>query len=240
MEFFGMVVNAFPSHFEGSVVDFGSLAINGGPHDLFASRRYIGVDVAPGPNVDVVWDGSPTPLEPETFDVAMSSECFEHNSSWPSTLSDMLRLVRPGGVIVISCAGIGRPEHGTPRSDGGFSAPLLAGGTDVYYRNLSAEILESKFGELASNEWRYVTVENRSHADIYMVAVKSPIDESEAKRFANLAESITEDFSRQRRPRMRSVALRLLGDRRYSAWRGMGAAKIRGFRHRWLRGVDGA
>jgi hypothetical protein len=47
----------------------------------------------------------------------------------------MYDTLRPGGILVITCAGIGRPEHGTHESNGWCSP-----GTLDYYQNLSNEM----------------------------------------------------------------------------------------------------
>lgn len=97
MLFFGDVVAAFPGHFAGRVLDIGSLDINGGPHTLFTSAEYVGVDLGSGPNVTHVGRGEDLTLPDGRFDVAMSSECFEHNRAWRATVSNMIRMTRRGG-----------------------------------------------------------------------------------------------------------------------------------------------
>jgi 2-polyprenyl-3-methyl-5-hydroxy-6-metoxy-1,4-benzoquinol methylase len=58
------------------------------------------------------------------FDVVISCEVMEHNPFWVATLTNMIRLLKPGGLLVMSCATIGRKEHGTARSLPGAS-PLM-------------------------------------------------------------------------------------------------------------------
>ena len=52
----------------------------------------------------------------------------------------MLRMCRPGGLILISCASTGRKEHGTTRTNPDASPFTVAARWD-YYRNLSAQTL---------------------------------------------------------------------------------------------------
>ena len=170
MRFFGMVADAFPGHFEGRVLDVGALDVNGGPHNQISPSEYVGVDLAEGPNITLVARGEDLQFPTGHFDVAMSSECFEHNPAWQSTLHNMIRMTRPSGLIVFSCATTGRPEHGTSRSDGGFGAPLAVELGQEYYRNVSAGVVRRVVddGKLAG----YFTVVNDRIFDLYFVGIK--------------------------------------------------------------------
>jgi SAM-dependent methyltransferase len=68
------------------------------------------------------------------FDVVISCECFEHDKYWEKTFQKMIDLVREGGLVIFSCATIGRPEHGTTRT-----SPADAPFTNDYYLNLREE-----------------------------------------------------------------------------------------------------
>lgn len=131
---------AHPEHFKNTkVVEIGSLDINGTVRDFFDSPSwYIGIDVGPGPGVDIVANGAEWDGPSEYFDVAISAECFEHNPQWRETFHNMVRMTRPGGLVIFTCAGKDRPEHGTSRSDVG-SSPLTVGLGWEYYRNLEKD-----------------------------------------------------------------------------------------------------
>jgi len=94
------------------VLDIGSLDINGNNRGLFDPPfNYTGVDVAPGPNVDVVCLGHEYKGGP--FDVVLSTECLEHDPHAMVTMRNMHNLLRPGGLLLITCATTGRGRHGT-------------------------------------------------------------------------------------------------------------------------------
>lgn len=140
MKFVETLKLEFPHYFTNqTVAEIGSLNINGSIRDFFESCHYTGFDVAEGAGVDQVIQGQLVGEATGHYDVTISCECFEHNPYWVETFSNMLRLTRPGGLVVMSCATHGRPEHGTRRSDE-YSAPLATQvGWQDYYQNLSSD-----------------------------------------------------------------------------------------------------
>lgn len=114
------------------VLDVGSLDINGNNRFLFDGGTYTGIDVGPGPNVDVVAlaheiDGP--------FDVVISTECFEHDVHYVKSIQNIVRILANGGLFLFTCATMGRPEHGTTRTNK-KDCPLL---TSDYYKNLTEQ-----------------------------------------------------------------------------------------------------
>lgn len=81
----------------------------------------------------------------------------------------MIRMCKPGGGIVITCAGLGRPEHGTSRTSISASLTSSALGDD-YYSNLSIADFKNTglLGSLA--DYRYAT--NVQACDFYFVGLK--------------------------------------------------------------------
>lgn len=130
------VQSMFPEEFsrEGAkVLDCGSLDINGCNRGLFSTKDYTGIDLGPGRNVDVVSRIHEFAAADGTFDIVISTECLEHDRFWAESLRNMYRVCKPGGLMVLSCATTGRPEHGTRASEKEAS-PF----TNDYYRNLTA------------------------------------------------------------------------------------------------------
>ena len=78
---------------------------------VFSNCEYIGVDIAEGPGVDVVCKGQNLQYESAAFDVVVSCECFEHNPFWKETFTNMLRMLKPVEICLITCATLGRKEH---------------------------------------------------------------------------------------------------------------------------------
>ena len=66
-----------PEYFIGTqVLDIGSLDINGNNRYLFDNCDYTGIDIGPGPNVDIICSGHEFKSD-EEFDVIISTECLE-------------------------------------------------------------------------------------------------------------------------------------------------------------------
>lgn len=120
------------------VLDIGSLDINGSCKRFFSSQFYIGCDIGKGKAVDIVSPAHLLTFRDGFFDCIISCEAFEHDKYLPSTLINALRMLRPGGLFVFTCATEGREEHGT--SD---KFPESSPHTHEYYRNVTVKMIES-------------------------------------------------------------------------------------------------
>lgn len=138
LEFINILSNSFPSFFSNKkVVEIGSWDTNGSVRQYFNNCEYIGVDVSEGPGVDLVTKGEDISLPSGSFDVTISCECFEHNPEWQATIKNMIRLLKPGGLCIITCATTGRSEHGTRRTNPNASlTALVSSENSDYYKNL--------------------------------------------------------------------------------------------------------
>lgn len=134
------VQSKFPDYFVNKkVLDCGSLDINGNNRYLFTNCEYIGLDVGPGKNVDVI---SPIHLyeaPDESYDFIISTECFEHDKFYPLSLKNIVRMLKSKGMFLFTCASYGRPEHGTKRTGTAGNSPLTAELEEFedYYKNLN-------------------------------------------------------------------------------------------------------
>ena len=167
--FFEKVKELYPEHFRWrNVIEIGSLDINGSVRDMFELCNYVGFDVGPGPGVDYAIPGQMVRYPDNSFDVAISAECFEHNPYYVETFENMWRMTKPGGLVTFTCAGIGRPEHGTARTDMG-SSPLTVGLGWDYYKNLEPEDFFEQMVELDISGHFY---QNHVNQDLYFWSIK--------------------------------------------------------------------
>ena len=153
--FIARVKERYPDSFNNKkVLEVGSLDINGSVRPFFTRCNYTGLDIIEGPGVDVV---SPVHLyEPaELFDTIISTEMLEHDSHWKKSLKQMVDLLKPGGLLVITAAGTGRPEHGTTASSPG-SSPA----TNNYYCNVTAKMLASALQLENFSQWDISYINN--------------------------------------------------------------------------------
>jgi ubiquinone/menaquinone biosynthesis C-methylase UbiE len=67
-----------------------------------------------GPNVDIVSKSEYMPFGPVTFDVVTCLEMLEHDATPETTISEISRVLKPGGTVVITLPGIGFPKHEYP------------------------------------------------------------------------------------------------------------------------------
>lgn len=116
--FFQLIREIQPRFFKNTkVLDIGSLNINGSVKPLFNNCEYIGLDLGAGENVDVVCKAHEYDAPDGHFDVIVSGECFEHDMYIELTLKNIVRMLKPDGLFMFSCANKNRAEHGTARTD---------------------------------------------------------------------------------------------------------------------------
>lgn len=114
LEYVKRIRSLYPSHFTGRrVLEVGSRIVNGTVRDLFDSCHYFGLDLGPGPGVDEVCHVADMIAPSLYFDTVISCEALEHDRRWTESLVAMYALVKSGGLLLITCAGPGREEHGT-------------------------------------------------------------------------------------------------------------------------------
>jgi hypothetical protein len=95
----------------GSVLEIGSLDVNGTVRDLFPRcRSYHGIDVVDGPGVDEVADAADW-SRPKSFDVVVTTEVLEHAPRWRDVLTNAWCSLVDGGRLVMTCATDPRAPH---------------------------------------------------------------------------------------------------------------------------------
>lgn len=99
---------------KGRILEIGSLDVNGTPRDLFVGTDYIGVDIRPGPGVDKVMSGAKLGFPDASFDGVLYLETMEHDRTFWLTLSEIARVLKDGGRVIITTRGIGYPLHNHP------------------------------------------------------------------------------------------------------------------------------
>lgn len=143
----------------GRVVEIGSRHINGSIRPLFNGSEYVGVDIAPGPGVDVVCDGAE--FEPgELVDCVVCAETLEHAENASQIVANAYQCLRPGGLLILTAAAPPRAPHSAV--DGG---PLREG---EFYHNVTLLDLTTWLDWFSDVDVSF----NEQHGDIYALGVK--------------------------------------------------------------------
>lgn len=87
-----------------TVVDIGAQDVNGSLRSVAPSHaEYVGVDFVAGRGVDVILqDPYVLPFPSESVDVIVSSSCFEHSEMFWVLFLEMLRILKPTGVLYLN------------------------------------------------------------------------------------------------------------------------------------------
>lgn len=147
------------SHDSLLMLDLGSQDFNGSYREVLAHPgwRYLGVDLTPGPNVDVVLRSAYQwrELESASADVLVSGQTFEHTEFFWESMGEIARVLKPGGLCCIIAPSCG-PEHRFPRDcwrifPDGFAAVARYAHLEVLETNTQWEDLPGYDEE--SNKW---------------------------------------------------------------------------------------
>ncbi len=110
-----------------TIVDIGSYNINGSYRSLFdgSQSKYIGVDIIPGPNVDILID-SPKWKALKNVDAVISGQTFEHVVDIPLLLNQINKILKSGGLLCVIVPSQG-PAHSYPIFRGNFTVEEMSG-----------------------------------------------------------------------------------------------------------------
>lgn len=101
------------------VIEVGSYNVNGSLRPIienWGSAGYIGVDRVKGPGVDKVCrvEDIVDEFGRESFDIVIATELLEHVLDWRKAISNLKRICRPGGIIIITTRSCGFGYHAHP------------------------------------------------------------------------------------------------------------------------------
>ncbi len=156
----------FPDSFKDKrVLEVGSRYINGTVRTLFEGCDYTGLDLSPGPCVDLTLHVTEYP-EPtwDLYETIISCEALEHDKRWRESLIVMYELLIPKGFLILTAGGTGRPEHGTTAT-----CPTDSPATTDYYGNITEELFWSVLRREMFDEYTIQDVDG----DFRFVGVKA-------------------------------------------------------------------
>lgn len=117
-EFVRKITQSLPPLFR--VAEFGSKITNGTVCEIFTDATgrggYVGIDIVPGPNVNVVMDAAEWNGH-GTFDCVVCCEVLEHTPRAMAICFSAFRALRRGGCFILTCATDPRPPHSAHGKD---------------------------------------------------------------------------------------------------------------------------
>jgi SAM-dependent methyltransferase len=103
---------------ESPIYEFGSFIVDGQEQradlrSLFPKKKFIGADMRPGKGVDVILNLHKIDLPNNTANTIICVETLEHVEYPRKALSEIHRVLKPGGVLIISSS-MSQKIHGYP------------------------------------------------------------------------------------------------------------------------------
>lgn len=131
-----------PAEVEGkTVIEAGAFDVNGSARPAIEAHgpaSYTGTDMQPGPRVDVVCPAGELPdrFGHASADVVICTEMLEHAQDWQAAVAGLIRVLAPGGLLVLTTRSQGFPYHGYPHdywrySPDAMGAVIKAAGLEV-------------------------------------------------------------------------------------------------------------
>jgi len=93
----------------GRTLDIGC---SNSPYSKYFSDR-VGLDVRPGPGIDIVGDAHRLPFGDSEFEIVLCTEVLEHLHAPAEAIAETRRVLKPGGLLILSTRFI-FPLHDTP------------------------------------------------------------------------------------------------------------------------------
>lgn len=128
-------------------LDLGGQDVNGTARHLIAGMWDV-LDIEDGgAGVTIVADGT-TWRTDDPYDVVLSTEMLEHVEQWRAVLDTAAAALKPGGVLILTCASDGRWPHGAT----GAPSPAI----DEWYANIPpAELAAELSARFTDSHVRY-------------------------------------------------------------------------------------
>ena len=146
-------IRANRAYMSGRMLDFG--CGNKPYRSLFEVDEYVGLDTHDSGHdhthdeIDVFYDGKRIPFDDAYFDSVLSSEVFEHVFNLPEVLTEIARVVKPGGHLLITIPFVWE-EHEVPYdfaryTSFGISSLLRDAGFEIVVLKRTTRYLETIF-----------------------------------------------------------------------------------------------
>lgn len=157
------------------IAEIGSQNINGALRDHKPSNciEYLGMDFEEGKGVDLVLtDPYSFPIEDNTYDVVVTSSCFEHSEMFWLTFLEGMRILKPSGLMYCNAPSAWMPYHRFPVDCWRFYPDAAKGLQSWARRNgMNTQVLESFIGmpdlNIGCADWSAVFIKDVDYIDRY-------------------------------------------------------------------------
>ena len=98
------------------VLDVGSMDVNGTVRSLFLGAEYVGIDMRPGKDVDLVMKAEDLSkcFQPGHFDIVVCSNSLEHMEHWKDAIKGMWFVLKEQGTLTLVTPTKEKGRHGYP------------------------------------------------------------------------------------------------------------------------------
>lgn len=159
-------VSATWRHPRNAVVEFGSLNVNGSAREVIDALSWWGIDLVNGEGVDQVADAARwDPPDGVYIDTVVCTEVLEHTPDGAAICANAYRILAPGGVFLVTCAGPGRTPHGAHGQLHPAAGEWYAG---VTVTQLAGWLHDAGFVHQA------VVAESWQQRDVWALAIRNP------------------------------------------------------------------
>jgi SAM-dependent methyltransferase len=105
------------------VVEAGSRSVAGAGQSVrplieqYGPAGYVGTDIEHGLYVDEICDAGELQMRfgDDRFDIVVTTEMLEHTLDWRRIVSNLKRVAKPGGTLIVTTRSYGFPYHGWPQ-----------------------------------------------------------------------------------------------------------------------------
>ena len=200
-----------------AVLEVGSLDVNGSVRSIvnaYQPASYVGVDLREGPGVDAVCDATElvSRFGVNSFDLLISTEMLEHVRDWRVVVSQMKRVLKTYGVLLVTTRSRGFPYHGFPHDFWRYEPDDV----EALFSDFQIERIETDQilpGVLfkARKPHQFVEKEASDHALYSVIVDARVIDVTDAE--------LTKFYRRRERRRLLQAPERVFRRLRHKLWR---------------------